>query len=134
MIRIVCDTNVLVSAILFSGNERKLLKLVEQGEVHLLTSRTILSELFGVLTKKFHFSLQEINRVEKLLTGIAEVVDPRETIQAVSDAADNRILECAVAGEAETIVTGDQHLLPLKRFRGIPVVSTATFLSCLKSE
>lgn len=134
MKRVVFDTNVLVSAIIFSGNERKILQSVESGQIQLVISRAIVSELFGVLRRKFHFTEAEVRRVEELLLSIAELVEPRETLKVVTDGPDNRILECAVEGGTEAIITGDRrHLLPLKSFRGIKILEAKSFLG-LKSN
>ena len=127
--KVVFDTNVLVSALVFPGGrgEEALLRVIAEHD-ELLLSRPILDELLGVLARKFARDAEELARVALLLADIGTMVRPRRRLAVAKDAADNRILECAVAGRAHAIVTGDRALLALKEYRGVRVLSLAQYL------
>jgi uncharacterized protein len=128
-VKVVFDTNVLVSALVFPGGrgEEALLRIVAEHD-ELILSRPILDELLGVLARKFARDAEELSRVALLIAGIGTMVRPRRRLSVVKDAADNRILECALAGRAQVVVTGDKALLALKEYRGIRVLSLAEYL------
>ena len=130
--RVVLDTNVLISAFLFPGRvSDKAFKLCLSGFAELVTSPAILEELRGVLRRKFRFTAADADAVVAIVRGAAEVVEPAIVIDAVkADPADNAILECAVWGHADILVTGDRaHLLPLDPFRGIRIVTPRAFVT-----
>jgi putative PIN family toxin of toxin-antitoxin system len=129
-VRIVLDTNVLISALLFGGNPREILDRVIRGEVILCLSESIMTELGNVLQRsKFGFPHTIVNQIATELSAISELVMPIEKIQEITaDEADNYILECAVEAHADYIISGDSHLLELKKFRSIQVVSPQQFL------
>jgi putative PIN family toxin of toxin-antitoxin system len=130
MLKVVLDTNVLISAILFGGKPRRVLEKAIRGEMRLCLSEPILEELSGVLRRsKFDYSLERVQTILTELTSIADFVNPSQTIRLVlEDPDDNRILECAVEGKASYIITGDFHLLKLSRYRDIEIVNAFTFL------
>ncbi len=133
MLRVVLDTNVLISAILFGGKPRQILEKAIRGEVRLCLSEPILEELKGVLQRsKFDYSPEMIQIILTELMGIADFVNPSETIKAVlEDPEDNRILECAVEARANYVVSGDLHLLKLKKYLDIEVLNALAFLERL---
>ena len=133
MLRVVLDTNVLISAILFGGKPRQILEKAIRGEIRLCLSEPILEELKGVLQRsKFDYSPEMIQFMLMELMGIADFVNPLETVHVVlEDPEDKRILECAVEAKANYIVTGDLHLLRLSRYRNIEVVNVSAFLERL---
>jgi putative PIN family toxin of toxin-antitoxin system len=130
MLKVVLDTNVLISAILFGGKPRKILEKAIHGEIRLCLSEPILEELSGVLRRsKFDYSLEKVQTLLTELTSIADFVNPSQIIRLVlEDPDDNRILECAVEAKASYIITGDFHLLKLSRYRDIEIVNAFTFL------
>jgi putative PIN family toxin of toxin-antitoxin system len=131
-VRVVFDTNVLVAAIVFPGGQGdKALRRVIEGHDVLLLSKPILDELLEVLGRKFARDAEELAHVAVFLSDLSTSVAPRRRLRIVTDDADNRILECAAAGRAEAIVTGDKALLALKTFDTIPVISLA---ACLDSR
>ncbi len=127
--RLVFDTNVLVAAFVFPGGsgDQALQRVVEERD-QLLISKPILDELLGVLARKFSRDAEELARIAVFLGEVATVVQPRQRLRVVKDDPDNRILECAVAGRAEAIVTGDRALLALREFRGVRVVGLRDYL------
>ena len=133
MLRVVLDTNVLISAILFGGKPRQVLGKAIRGEIRLCLSEPILEELKGVLQRsKIDYSPEMIQFIITELTGIADFVSPSETIDVVlEDPEDNRILECAVEAKANYVISGDFHLLKLSRYHNIEVLNAAAFLERL---
>jgi putative PIN family toxin of toxin-antitoxin system len=129
-LRVVFDTNVLVSALVFPGGrgEEALRRIIDERD-QLVLSKQILDELLGVLARKFAREAEELARTAVFLGELATVVKPGRRLAVLADSADNRILECALAGRAETIVTGDQALLALGQFRGIRLLSLRDYLA-----
>lgn len=134
MTRVVFDTNIYISAIVFGGKPREAFLLAERDKIALFVSKEILAELRGVLRKKFKYPLLELDKVEQAILETAEIVEPRQTVKVIpSEPMDNHILECAIEAKVDFVVTGDkQHLLPLKKFKNTPIVSADQFLKILK--
>jgi putative PIN family toxin of toxin-antitoxin system len=130
-LRVVADTNVLVSALIFPGGPPEAFyRLALEGRVNLVTSRPLLTELGRVLTQKFGWEPELAEPAVGQLIRLAEVVDPDEAISDIeADPADNRVLEAAAAGNAAVIVSGDQHLLELGSWRGVPIQSPSMFVA-----
>lgn len=127
--RVVFDTNILVSALVFPGGQGDAaLRRIIDGTDELVMSKAILDELLEVLSRKFARDAEELAHVAVFVSELALVVAPRRRLHVVQDDPDNRILECAIAGRAEAIVTGDKALLALKNFKNIPVVTLRSYL------
>ena len=128
--RVVFDTNVLVAAIVFPGGrgEEALQRILDERD-ELLLSRPILDELLGVLARKFARDAEALARVAIFLGGLSTQVKPGRRLKILKDDADNRILECALAGRADAIVTGDRAFLALREHRGVRILSLADYLS-----
>lgn len=133
MLRVVLDTNVLVSAIISDGKSRELLRRGISKQFSIITSDLILKELTVVLRRpKFKTSQVEVQRVIVALMRTAEVVNVTSKIKAVKeDPKDDMVVETAYDGNADMIVTGDSHLLVLNNFKKIKIVSVEQMLSCL---
>ena len=127
--KVVFDTNVLVSALVFPGGrgEAALLRVVEERD-QLFFSKPILDELLGVLARKFSRDKEELSRVALLVSELGVTVRPRQKLRVVKDEPDNRVLECALAGHVDAIVTGDQALLELRAFHGVRIISLRDYL------
>lgn len=134
--KIVADTNVLVSAIFWEGNESKIVELVEEGELELITSVQILDELKKVLSyEKFELDDGKVNEHVEYYLFLAEIVSPDEDINEIqNDPSDDKFLECARKGKVDYIVSGDRHLLDLENFKGIEIVSAGELLEILGEE
>jgi putative PIN family toxin of toxin-antitoxin system len=103
--------------------------MVRAGKLQLVVSPPILAELASILKSKFSWDDEDIREALMSVGRHAELVKPGLRIRALDDDADNRVLECAVEGHADSIVSGDHHLLSLNEFRGIPIVRVSDFLS-----
>ena len=126
---VVYDTNILFSATGWKGTPYQCLELARQGKVEGLTCIEILDELAEKFSTKFNFSLnQRIERI-KYLRGFLRITKINNTLKGVTaDPDDDKVIECAVVGSATHIVTGDRrHLLPLKNYQDIQIVTAADF-------
>jgi putative PIN family toxin of toxin-antitoxin system len=123
-VKVVFDTDILASALVFPGGrgEAALRRILEEQD-QLVLSKPILDELLGVLGGKFARDREELAHVAVFLPDLGTFVKPRRKPRAVADDPDNRILECAIAGSADAIVTGDKALLALGAFRGVRVIT-----------
>lgn len=129
MIRIVLDTNVIVSALVFGGVPRGVLELAEAGQCQLFYSEPIQTEVRRVLTEKFDWPRAMVDEVLPVIWSMGNLVAPRVTLKAVAaDPDDNRILECAVAARAQVVVSGDRHLLDLRDYKSISILTPRQFL------
>lgn len=125
----VFDTNIFISAFVIPGSQgEQAFLLAQRKHVDLCTSIAILTETAQTLRQKFHQEEADIKAALKLISRAAEVLRPTVKVAALKDVPDNRILECALAGHADIIVTGDRSLLALKTFREIPILRLADFL------
>jgi uncharacterized protein len=136
MPRVVLDTNVLVSAIISDGKSRELLKKGITKQYSILISDLILKELIVVLKRpKFKTSEDEVQKTILAVTRTAEIVHAKTKIKAVKeDPKDDMIIETAIDGDADLIVTGDSHILALRTFRGIKVLSVEKMLEYLQES
>jgi uncharacterized protein len=139
-VRLVLDTNVLVSAFLWQGTPNKLIEVATEGEVQLFTSRVLLDELTEVLhRKKFESAVSATgltaSELVSLYRRLAYRVTARKLAHRISrNADDDAVLACAKAAHADLIVSGDQGLLALNAFQGIPIVTPAqAFVLCSKA-
>lgn len=130
--RVVCHTNIFVSALGFGGKPRQILELVGKDFV-LVVSEPLLRELRRILTSKFGWTDERAVPVIRELTHTAELVAAAIHISECRDPDDDRILEAAIAGKADYIVSGDADLLSMNTFRGVEILSVADFLARLNS-
>jgi len=135
--KIVVDTNVLISATFWSGASSKIIQKAENRELELISSMDIIDEYYGVLNyKEIQDKIRDKNLEMKETVGkvisVAAVVWPKEKLCVIKDDTDDdKIVECAVEGEVDYIVSQDNHLLRLKEFRGIKILSPIEFLKRL---
>jgi len=128
-LKAVFDTNIFISALAIPGGQaERAIDLVIDGRVELFISKAIIHEVLGVLAEKFSRDADQISRTAVFLSEIAELVAPRRKLAILNDEPDNRILECAVTGGANIIVTGDKAMLNLKRFAEIRIITLRELL------
>jgi len=134
--RCVLDTNVLISTLLFGGTPgRALFAALERGVV--LVSEETMRELIEVLARPKlarYATAEERGRFVSALVRRAELVEVRTSVVACRDPRDDKFLSLALAGSASVIVTGDEDLLVLHPFRGVPILPPADFLAAVASE
>jgi len=127
--KVVFDTNVFISAFILPGSRgEQAFLLARRGMFDLYSSVAILTETAKTLRAKFEQPDEDIKASLKIISRAAIIVKTTRKITVLSDAPDNRILECALEAEADLVVTGDRHLLKLKRFQDIPIIRLADFV------
>jgi len=123
MLRIVFDSNVYISALLFKGIPGKILEMAQRDEITLIVSDEIIAETARILEEKFKWPQHNIDKFKRRLSDISDNIKPKIKLDIIKEReSDNRILECAVSGDANLIVSGDKHLLKLKKYKNIPIV------------
>ena len=126
--KIVIDTNNLISALGWEGNSRDLIRKVIDKEYEFIISIKQLEELKSVLDyPKFKFSEEQKRKFLKIIFEIATVIKTKLKLDVCVDEKDNMLLECAVEGKADYLISGDDHLLRLKNFRNVKIVSVKEF-------
>jgi putative PIN family toxin of toxin-antitoxin system len=140
MLRVVLDTNVVVSATLVKeGAPNQILETWKQGEVELVTSPVLLEELQEVLKrpriqKQQWMTQDEVEEFYQLLKDTALQTSGQKLVEAVSeDPDDDFVISAALEGKADYIVSGDEHLLGLKKWEEIPILPPREFLELLRS-
>ncbi len=134
MIRVTADSNIYISALHFGGPPDEFLDLARNGIIELTISDDILAEVTRVLRDKFGWSREAVSMAQARIADFTVKVAPAQKLDAVrEDPADNRILECAVDGKSEYLVTRDHHLLKLKSFRGTQMIKVADFLEVVRA-
>jgi len=129
--RVVLDTNVLISALLFRGLPSRLIPLWQEGKLTILVSSQILKEYLRVLAyPRFELAAQEIKAIIEIeLLPFVEAVKVKSKIRVVAkDPSDDKFLELAVDGKADFLISHDKHLLGLGTFKGIKILSVTEFL------
>jgi len=130
--RVLLDTNILISAFVYGGKPEQALRLIFEKGFILVTSSILIGELTRTLLNKFKVSLSDVLAIEKVINETFQIVYPSQTIKVVRDETDNRVLEAAVAGRCDYLITGDKDLLILKEYRGIKIIKPAQFLKILE--
>jgi len=135
-IRVVFDTNILVSAWFWSGTESSLVELAEDGAIEAYTSPHLLVELRRTLEyPKFKLEQTEIDGICDYYTLVLKIVEPKRTVSVITeDPEDNRAIECAVEARAHYIVSGNHHLLDLKQYENIKIVRAREMLEELTKK
>jgi len=127
--RVVFDSNVLLAALLFPGGRgAAAVENVLDGVDDLVLSPPLIREVLSVLAKKFSRDREELSRVAVVLGEMGEIVNPSRRLSVFRDDPDNRILECAVEGHAEAIVTGDKAMLAVGEYNGIRLITLTGYL------
>lgn len=133
-IKVVLDTNIYISAILFGGKPELLIRLARERAIDIFISDNILNELNRIFKNKFGWNNEQIYFLNESLNKITHFVFPTEEINIITvHHSDNCILKCAIEAKANYIISGDKHhILPSKTYRGIKILSVSQFLNnCL---
>ena len=135
MKRTVLDTNIIISSAL-GGALVLILERWDEGAFTVIVTSDILREYFEVLNRpKFKLKQETIDKITRYIYQFSEFVIPEEKIKLIeADPADDKFLEAAIAGKVDFIVSGDTHLLELKEFRSIPILSGREFMDWLQES
>jgi len=128
-VKAVPDTNVIISSIFWRGPPYRVMKHGFEREYIILTSPEIIDEVIDRLKYKFNLPENRIHDLIGILIAFSLVVEPSRRINAVEDDPDdNKIIECAVEGNADYIVSGDKHLLNVEKFEYVEIVTPKEFI------
>jgi len=136
LIKAILDTNVIISAVIFGGKPRRVLNLAIEGKISLFFSEPMFEEIREILGgRKFLFTAPQLLAVERELEAISDTVYPDKSIKIVKDDPDDDVfIECALAADADYIVSGDKHLLDLKSYGNIKIVNAAEFIELVRGH
>ncbi len=129
MLRVVVDTNVYISAIFWGGKPRHVIDLSRDGKIQIFISEDIEQEILDKLMTKFGLNSDDTGRVMADFSTFTKLVKVSRPVHVVKDDPDDdKFIECAVECGAEFIISGDKHLLEMKKYKGIDIMNAATFL------
>jgi putative PIN family toxin of toxin-antitoxin system len=137
MLRVVLDTNVLVSGLIMLGKPRELLSIIARREATLVLSKEILNEFTKVMRRNKlteYVTEEQAERFIEYIERIAEFVELESHLEVVNDPKDDFVINTAIDGRADLIVSGDHHLLSLKEFKGIKIASVDEAVRKLKKR
>jgi putative PIN family toxin of toxin-antitoxin system len=128
-VRVVLDTNIFISALAIPGSlaEKAIIKIIEGGDI-LLISKDIINEVLSVLSSKFSRDKEGLSHVAVILSELGELVKPARKVSIFKDDPDNRVLECALHGKADVLVTGDKEMLRLREYEQIRIMSLKQYV------
>ncbi len=127
--KVVFDTNIFISALIIPGSQaEKAISKIIQGDDILLISKEIIVEVLSVLSSKFSRDREELSHVAIVLSELGEFISPVKQVKILRDEPDNRILECALSGYAEVIVTGDKDMLKLATYKKVRIITLKEYL------
>ncbi len=133
--KVTLDTNILVSGTFWSGDSFKILELIDQRKIELIISEEIIKEYYKVINseeiiEKIKDKDLILNKsVQKIILN-STIVKPKEKFNIIKeDEEDNKIIECAIEGKADYVISKDNHLLKLKEFKGIKIIKPEFFLN-----
>ncbi len=133
--RTVLDSNVIVSGLGWSGAPASIVEAALAGQLVLVTSSPLLAELRRVLAyPKLAKAIPDGPRLADLVEMASVIVEPLAVFHVVEDESDNRVLEAAIAASVDYIVSGDEHLLTLGSFQGIPILTPAEFVRTVLAQ
>lgn len=132
-LKVVIDTNVFISGLNFIKNESEILDLFIRGEIEVYISLFILAEIERILRKKFRWREDQIQQTLNKIKKKVVIVFPKVKISVIKEKDDdNRILECALEGKVQYLISGDEHhIIPLKEFKGIKILRASEFLKLI---
>jgi putative PIN family toxin of toxin-antitoxin system len=133
--KVLFDTNLFISAFIVPGGRAETaFRLARRRSCELYVSVAILAETAQKLRNKFNQPERDIEEALRMIGRSAKVLKPTSNVTLLEDLPDNRILECAIEGRVDLVVTGDRHLLKLRKFENIPIVRLADFLRMFPAD
>ena len=137
--KVISDTNIIISAAVSSdGNPAKIFELILSGVIKNFISSEIINEIKEVMERdkiKKLVSFKDRQKIIENLEKFSEKVDPKVKLDIVKeDPKDNKFLECAVTAKIDYLISGDEHLLNLKEFKGVKILSPLEFIQLFESH
>lgn len=135
MLEVVIDTNVFVSAITGGRITQEIYKELRKDKFKLVTCESLLAELLEVFNRpEFGITQSDLKDFIAFIRAYAKITKINQRVNVCRDPEDNMIIECALAGKAKYIITGDKDLLVLKSFHGISIITPHIFIKLLQSN
>jgi uncharacterized protein len=132
---IVLDTNIFISGIFWKGDSYSILGLLNYSIITVTISSEIIAEVYRILSNfKIKMSQEDVDDWIRFIEEKCVIVEPKEKFFIVEDPTDNKFIDCAVAGNASYIITNDKHLLKIKKFRNISIITPKEFIIIIKQE
>jgi len=129
MIKVVLDTNVFISAFFWKGAPYQIFKRILEGAILNFVSPQILEELKERLLDKFKLPPEKVREFLEIIIFNSQIIYPKKKLNIVKeDPPDNKIIECALEAQASFVISGDKHLLEIKKYKGIEIVSPRDLL------
>ena len=130
MIKVVLDNNVFISALFWKGAPYQIFKRILEGAILNFVSPQILAEIKERLLDKFKLPPEKVKEFLEIIVFNSQLVYPKKKLNIVKkDPKDNKILECTLEAKASFVISGDGHLLEIKKYKGIKILSPKEFLS-----
>lgn len=129
LVSVVLDTNIFISSLVFGGKPRQILNLIVEDNIEGVISSIIIAEIKDVIYKKFLNFSKDLELLETQIKDKFVIVNPKILLNVVRDNPDNRILEAAIEGDCDFIVTGDLELLELGTYQGVTILNATAFLN-----
>jgi putative PIN family toxin of toxin-antitoxin system len=132
--KVVLDSNIFISSFYWEGIPRKVFDRITNGLDELYITDEILKEIINVMSsKKFDTNIADIEEYIKIIESYAIKLPSKENpVEASRDNDDNKILQCAIDGDVDFIITGDNDLLVIKEYKGIKIIKPYDFLAMQK--
>ena len=134
MIRVLPDTNIIISSIFWKGKPYEVIRKGILGEYQLVISVELLDEVVDKLRNKFQFPEENIQELVDILMNHCQIIEVRSKFDVVRDKNDNKLVECAFDGKVDYIITGDSDLLDLKEFKGTKIIDAKEFLEDINKK
>ena len=134
--RVVVDTNIIISSIFWGGAPYEIIRLGLDGKIEICSSTSILNEVRKVLQdpkEKFKLSEEETNNIIQTIRECVSITESKEKVTLSRDPKDDHILECAATSKATFIVTRDNELLVLKEYLQTKIISPNDFLHIIRN-
>jgi putative PIN family toxin of toxin-antitoxin system len=133
--KIVLDTNIYFSSFYWAGNPRKVFDRVTKGLDELFITDEILNEIISVMNRKKYYKVSEneINEYVKIVESYAIKLSSNHIPEISRDLDDNKILQCAVDGNCDFLITGDDDLLVLKEYENIRIIKPKDYLDLINT-
>ncbi|MCL4360329.1 putative toxin-antitoxin system toxin component, PIN family [Patescibacteria group bacterium] len=127
-VKVVLDTNILISAVGFGGKPHTIFELTLNDQLTAVTSPILLAELADVVSKRFSVLAITFKDIDREIRKKFQIVEPQKSVHLAGDESDNRVLEAGEAGNSQFIITGDQHLLKIKKYKDMLLLDPAEFI------
>ncbi len=127
--KVVLDTNILISSLFWNGCPRRVVDLATSQHIQSVTSLEILKELQSVLSEDFQVPPTKVKDILKDILSYSQLVKPRPLSIKIRDLDDVKVIACAAVAKADYIVTGDKDLLILGQFNKTKIITPADFLN-----